>query len=61
LSILRGFPPRQRDALTRFYVHGHSEQEIGSEMQISSEEFRALKREAKRRFEEALKSPPHYV
>jgi len=56
MAVLRGFSPRQRKAVTRFYLDGQSVEQICSEMQIAPEDFRSLKSRMKARFA-ALETP----
>lgn len=51
-KALSGFSLQESEALTRFYVHGQSEQQICFDMQILPEDFLALKSRAKARFAE---------
>jgi DNA-directed RNA polymerase specialized sigma24 family protein len=49
-----GLSPQEREAVTRFFIHGQNEQRICSEMQLPPEQFRALKSKAKAKFSELL-------
>ena len=51
-EILRGISTRDREILTRFYLHEQSPDQICSEMRLSETQFRLLKSRAKARFGE---------
>lgn len=51
-GVLRSIPRRDREILTRFYLHGQSPEQICCEMQLSETQFRLLKSRAKARFGE---------
>jgi RNA polymerase sigma-70 factor (ECF subfamily) len=50
LSALRELSPRDREILTRFYLHKQSPKEICAEMSFTATQFRLLKNRAKARF-----------
>jgi RNA polymerase sigma-70 factor, ECF subfamily len=50
LSVLRELSPRDREILTRFYLHEQSPKEICAEMSFTATQFRLLKNRAKARF-----------
>ena len=52
LRTLRGLSPRDREILTRFYLHEQSQAQICREMRLSDTQFRLLKSRAKARFGE---------
>jgi RNA polymerase sigma factor (sigma-70 family) len=51
-QLLRGISNRDREILTRFYLDGQSQEQICSEMGLTSTQFRLLKSRAKARFGE---------
>ena len=51
-QALSGISSRDREILTRFYLHGQSQQQICTEMDLSETQFRLLKSRAKARFGE---------
>jgi RNA polymerase sigma factor (sigma-70 family) len=52
LRTLRGLSSRDREILTRFYLHEQSQAQICREMRLSDTQFRLLKSRAKARFGE---------
>lgn len=52
LRTLHGLSPRDREILTRFYLHEQSQAQICREMRLSDTQFRLLKSRAKARFGE---------
>jgi RNA polymerase sigma-70 factor (ECF subfamily) len=52
VQVLRSVSRRDREILTRFYLHGESQQQICNEMHLSETQFRLLKSRAKARFGE---------
>ena len=52
LRTLRGLSSRDREILTRFYLHEQSQEQICREMRLSETQFRLLKSRAKARFGE---------
>lgn len=52
MRILQGFPPRDRDVLTRFYLDEQSPDQICEEMGLTTTQFRLIKSRAKARFGE---------
>jgi len=51
-EVLKRLAPRDREILTRFYLHEESQEQICSEMNLSETQFRLLKSRAKARFGE---------
>jgi RNA polymerase sigma-70 factor, ECF subfamily len=51
-DILRNMPERDRDILTRFYLHEQSQEEICEGMNLTDTQFRLLKSRAKAKFGE---------
>ncbi len=51
-SVLRGISRRDREILTRFYLHEESQEHICKEMRLTETQFRLLKSRAKARFGE---------
>jgi RNA polymerase sigma-70 factor, ECF subfamily len=51
-SILRKLSDRDREVLTRFYLHEQSQEQICDEMNLTETQFRLLKSRAKARFGE---------
>jgi Sigma-70, region 4 len=51
-AILRSLSERDREILTRFYLHEQSQEHICQEMSLSETQFRLLKSRAKARFGE---------
>jgi RNA polymerase sigma-70 factor, ECF subfamily len=49
-KVLRGISPRDREILTRFYLHEQSQEQICEEMGLTETQFRLLKSRAKARF-----------
>jgi len=49
-GILRELGPKDRDILTRFYLHEESQEQICKEMHLTDTQFRLLKSRAKARF-----------
>jgi RNA polymerase sigma factor (sigma-70 family) len=52
VQILQEISPRDREILTRFYLHGQEQDEICQEMNLTETQFRLLKSRAKARFGE---------
>ena len=52
VQVLREISPRDREILTRFYLHGQEQDEICQEMNLTETQFRLLKSRAKARFGE---------
>jgi RNA polymerase sigma-70 factor, ECF subfamily len=52
LDVLAGLCGRDREILTRFYLHEQSQEEICDQMNLSETQFRLLKSRAKARFGE---------
>jgi len=52
LDILRQLSERDREVLTRFYLHEETQEEICGEMNLTETQFRLLKSRAKARFGE---------
>jgi RNA polymerase sigma factor (sigma-70 family) len=52
MRILHGFPPRDRDVLTRFYLEEQSPDQICRELKLTTTQFRLVKSRAKARFGE---------
>ncbi len=52
MRVLQGIPKRDRDVLTRFYLHEQPAEQICEEMGLSSNQFRLIKSRAKARFGE---------
>ena len=52
LDILRQLSERDREVLTRFYLHEETQEEICGEMELTETQFRLLKSRAKARFGE---------
>ena len=52
LTTLRTMPARDRELLTRFYLEGQTQEQICSEMGLTSTQFRLFKSRAKARFGE---------
>jgi RNA polymerase sigma factor (sigma-70 family) len=50
LSVLQSMSARDRDILTRFYLHEQSQEQICSEMNLTDTQYRLLKSRAKARF-----------
>jgi RNA polymerase sigma-70 factor, ECF subfamily len=53
-SALNRMPSRQREVLTRFYLHEQSKQRICREMNLSETQFRLMKSRAKGKLSRAL-------
>ncbi len=51
-GVLRALSPKDREVLTRFYLHEQSQEQICEEMSLSETQFRLLKSRAKARFGE---------
>ncbi len=51
-KVLGELPPRDREILTRFYLHEQGQDQICSEMSLTETQFRLLKSRAKARFGE---------
>jgi RNA polymerase sigma factor (sigma-70 family) len=52
VQVLEEISARDREILTRFYLHGQSQEQICEEMQLTETQFRLLKSRAKARFGE---------
>jgi DNA-directed RNA polymerase specialized sigma24 family protein len=52
MEVMRELSERGRDILTRFYLHGQSQEQICDEMNLTETQFRLLKSRAKARFGE---------
>ena len=52
VQVLQEISPRDREILTRFYLHGQEQDEICQEMNLPETQFRLLKSRAKARFGE---------
>jgi len=52
VQVLQEISPRDREILTRFYLHGQEQDEICQEMNLTETQFRLLKSRAKARFGE---------
>ncbi len=52
VSVLKGISRRDREILTRFYLHEQSQEQICKEMRLTETQFRLLKSRAKARFGE---------
>jgi DNA-directed RNA polymerase specialized sigma24 family protein len=52
LKVLRGLSARDREVLTRFYLHEQSQEQICREMNLTGTQFRLMKSRAKARFGE---------
>lgn len=52
VQVLRSMSSRDREILTRFYLHEQSQEQICQEMQLTETQFRLLKSRAKARFGE---------
>ncbi len=50
--VLEELSPRDREILTRFYIHEQSQERICAEMSLTDTQFRLLKSRAKARFGE---------
>ncbi len=50
--VLHSISPRDREILSRFYLQGHSQEQICGEMHLTETQFRLLKSRAKARFGE---------
>lgn len=50
VSVLKGISRRDREILTRFYLHKQSQEQICQEMRLTETQFRLLKSRAKARF-----------
>jgi RNA polymerase sigma-70 factor (ECF subfamily) len=50
VQVLQEISPRDREILTRFYLHGQEQEEICQEMKLTETQFRLLKSRAKARF-----------
>jgi RNA polymerase sigma factor (sigma-70 family) len=50
VQVLQEISARDREILTRFYLHGQNQDEICQEMQLTETQFRLLKSRAKSRF-----------
>jgi RNA polymerase sigma-70 factor (ECF subfamily) len=53
-QVLAELRPRDRDVISRFYVHGQGELEIRQDMNLTATQFRLLKSRAKSRFTELV-------
>ena len=51
-TVLKGISRRDREILTRFYLHEQSQEQICQEMRLTETQFRLLKSRAKARFGE---------
>lgn len=51
-TVLKGISRRDREILTRFYLHEQSQEQICREMRLTETQFRLLKSRAKARFGE---------
>ncbi len=51
-DVLKGISGRDREILTRFYLHEQTQEQICGEMQLTETQFRLLKSRAKARFGE---------
>lgn len=49
-EILHSLSPRDREVLTRFYLHEHTQEQICADLNLSETQFRLLKSRAKARF-----------
>lgn len=49
-KVLKSISARDREVLTRFYLHGHTAERICAEMNLTENQFRLLKSRAKARF-----------
>ena len=52
VSVLKGISRRDREILTRFYLHEQTQEQICREMRLTETQFRLLKSRAKARFGE---------
>ncbi len=52
IQVLRSMSTRDRDILTRFYLHEQTQEQICADMNLSETQFRLLKSRAKARFGE---------
>jgi RNA polymerase sigma factor (sigma-70 family) len=52
VNVLKGISRRDREILTRFYLHEQSQEQICREMRLTVTQFRLLKSRAKARFGE---------
>ena len=52
ISVLKGISRRDREILTRFYLHEQTQEQICKEMRLTETQFRLLKSRAKARFGE---------
>ena len=52
IQVLRSMSSRDRDILTRFYLHEQTQEQICADMNLSETQFRLLKSRAKARFGE---------
>lgn len=52
VSVLKGISRRDREILTRFYLHEQTQEQICREMSLTETQFRLLKSRAKARFGE---------
>ncbi|MBC7924468.1 MAG: sigma-70 family RNA polymerase sigma factor, partial [Bryobacteraceae bacterium] len=52
VKVLRSLSDRDREILTRFYLHEQSQEQICMDMKLSETQFRLLKSRAKARFGE---------
>jgi len=52
VSVLKGISRRDREILTRFYLHEQTQEQICKEMRLTETQFRLLKSRAKARFGE---------
>lgn len=52
VNVLKGVSRRDREILTRFYIHEQSQEQICQEMRLTTTQFRLLKSRAKARFGE---------
>lgn len=51
-SVLRELSEKDREILTRFYLHEQTQEQICDDMELSDTQFRLLKSRAKNRFGE---------
>jgi len=56
ISALRSVSHQEQEALTRFYLHGHTQERICQEMSLSEKEFVALKADVRARFDAFIMS-----
>lgn len=56
-EVLKSLTVRQREVLTRFYLHEQSEEQICDEMNLTVEQFRLLRSRSKALFTELARQP----